>query len=421
MEISEFQRLLEIGLGRAVIYARDHDVTPYRDAILNACLHNLAYDRQCEGNRAEFMYDIIQFSSEKEFYRKKILTALAGAWEDWDPQVFDLARLFAQDGDVEAHKIIYDTFTKNCQQDHANGVALIKLDGLEGFLFVANQIGAQLLADDASEDDYLLYVLEEKYGKKEAHMALEQTFTENPEVKAYVSAIMHHRSESQRKAENRRPNSSAVSYEQLKPVIDHYRLSLAHWGERASNTDFEQAATDALAELDPRRLRAYLSLFRDRRFPLDHHWLQEQVFSPVERVPWLAIKALAIIAHPDVRALSLSLMDSVSEVRCRAVELLTNNFQTGDHVIVEKFAGDLQDVAEIHSLGFGVLDFYKAHPHPESEARIMLTLYEKKPCTQCREDFVDRLIALNALPDWMREECQYDANPDIRSKVKELQ
>jgi hypothetical protein len=37
--------------------------------------------------------------------------------------------------------------------------------------------------------------------------------------------------------------------------------------------------------------------------------------------------------------------------------------------------------------------------------------------TECRERCVDQLHALGALPRWMLEECQYDANTDLRAKV----
>jgi hypothetical protein len=37
VEVSEFRRLLHIGLGRTVLYLQNHDSTPYRDVILEAC------------------------------------------------------------------------------------------------------------------------------------------------------------------------------------------------------------------------------------------------------------------------------------------------------------------------------------------------------------------------------------------------
>ncbi len=57
MNENEFREALGAGLGRAMIYARDHDMRPFREVILDACLHCHANDPQCEGNRVGFMLD----------------------------------------------------------------------------------------------------------------------------------------------------------------------------------------------------------------------------------------------------------------------------------------------------------------------------------------------------------------------------
>jgi hypothetical protein len=45
-------------------------------------------------------------------------------------------------------------------------------------------------------------------------------------------------------------------------------------------------------------------------------------------------------------------------------------------------------------------------------------MYEKDPCSFCREHAVKRLIELDALTEQMRAECAYDANIDIRNLVQ---
>ena len=48
---------------------------------------------------------------------------------------------------------------------------------------------------------------------------------------------------------------------------------------------------------------------------------------------------------------------------------------------------------------------------------MLLTLYERGPCSFLREFEVRRLLELNALPDHLREECAWDANDDVRDLV----
>jgi len=60
METSEFKNAIALGLGRAVVTLLDRDVHPFREVILDACLHNKAYDPQAEGSRAAYMVEAIR-------------------------------------------------------------------------------------------------------------------------------------------------------------------------------------------------------------------------------------------------------------------------------------------------------------------------------------------------------------------------
>ena len=43
--------------------------------------------------------------------------------------------------------------------------------------------------------------------------------------------------------------------------------------------------------------------------------------------------------------------------------------------------------------------------------------YELSPCSFCREYAVGMLQGLECLPEWMIEECRWDANPRTRALV----
>jgi hypothetical protein len=84
MDEEQFRRLLRLGLGRAIVHARDHEASPFRDLILDACLHCYAYDPQIEGTRADYMLELIELTPEKELYWNEVLKALPGSGDDWD-------------------------------------------------------------------------------------------------------------------------------------------------------------------------------------------------------------------------------------------------------------------------------------------------------------------------------------------------
>jgi hypothetical protein len=67
-----------------------------------------------------------------------------------------------------------------------------------------------------------------------------------------------------------------------------------------------------------------------------------------------------------------------------------------------------------------LIDFWERYPHEETEIPMMRVLYEKGPCSFCREGAVKGLLELSALGEQLHAECAWDANSDIRDLVCEL-
>ncbi len=141
-----------IAICRAILYLRDHDDAPYRDVILYACTHNIGYDRQIEGSRADYLFELIQQTSDPQRYRNGILAALIaedGVDELDLEQCFGLARLFAERQDAESRQVMYTAFARNvdAKGDDTSAWEFIELDALEGFAFVADCFGRRMGMD----------------------------------------------------------------------------------------------------------------------------------------------------------------------------------------------------------------------------------------------------------------------------------
>ena len=107
MNAQQFRESLHLGFGRALIYARDHDIREYRDVILDACLHCYSYDVQIEGTRADYMYELVALLPDKAFYHDAVLDALAASGDDNDAvQRFRFAARVAMDGDEHAKRMM---------------------------------------------------------------------------------------------------------------------------------------------------------------------------------------------------------------------------------------------------------------------------------------------------------------------------
>lgn len=417
---AEFRRLLRLGLGRAILYAQTHDMREFRNVVLDACLHCYSYDVQCEGTRASYMYDLVGYLPNKDFYYGKVLESLKGSGDDYDAaQRFHFAACMAHDGSEQAKRAMYEAYNPGPGRGEDIGIDFLQMDGIEGFLFVADKMGALLMAKPEEVDsDYLLSMSLEICGEQPTWDALREAGAANPRIEKYRLIGQ----ESRRRDGVRRPEMPLQSYQQLSKELPLSRpYSLLRWGERASDEELELAARGLIAAKDSKQQLAHLRIFARRRFPLDLDPLMALAEVEEDRVGIAAMKALRHIVHPGLRALAFRLVETRSSSRSEVIDVMKQNFESGDHQLVLRWFKAENDVDVLHSMGMDSKEFWKRHPDEETGAPMMQALYEKGPCSFCREGAVRRMIERGTLPAELRAECTWDANSDIRDLVAKKQ
>lgn len=454
VEVREFERLLHIGLGRAILFLKEHDATPYRDAILHACLHDVGFDRQIEPSRAQYLWEIAQLTGEEAYYREQIIRAFQEAEPEPEPsddnydreQLFELLVVLALQGDEEARRLAYEKFAENAARDgdETGAYGLVKLDGLNAFLFIADQLVAKAMAEGEEWLPYfLLRYVEDEFGEAETWAALEEASTKNPRIAMLMRWEREaRREEAARTAKHKKTDPTALTYEEVMQLgmgqVDFSRLRydqlrqyiidraktgqrfwgfFKRWGLHADDDTILQAAQDLLAEENQGRLIAYLNIFRARQFPLDYSRLLELAQSSNDDVASWALEALEPISNPLVRELALRLLEA-GQHRVGAVGLFVNNYEDDDFKIVEQAIEAEQDENVIHGIGYGLREMAKKHATSDA-AGALISFYQKGPCSPCREKAVDLMLWLDVLPEWVREECHHDANFDIRALVEQ--
>ena len=441
LESAEFKRILDIGLGRAILYLQNHDSTPHRDAILNACLHNTAMDRQVEGTRSQYMTDVVRLTGDMEFYREQVFSALsAGGYDDYDTQhqlVF--ASILAGEGDERARQIVYDTIQRNIDDDILP-LVLINMDGLQGFTFIVERLleTQREVSDLDFTVEHLIDVLEDRDGIKQTQRKLKQYIAQNPQAAPLIQAAFSRR-EQGKQAFRKRRNPEHFSYEDVKIWMDSpdtLKSPPVHWvvwGQHSTVEELDRAAQDFLQvdDADTRRIWAYVQIFRDRVFPLEPdrliEWAKHLGEKPIRRsdgtvdhearMPYYALSSLSLLTHPKVRAFALSMIEQSKEAG-RVVRLLAANYQKGDWQFIASLTSQNLDNEDYHSLEYSVEDVFKAHPSDEA-IPALTNLYEHGPTSTCRRRVVQYLDSLDAVPDWMREECRYDSNADLREFARQ--
>jgi hypothetical protein len=420
MDEDQFRHLLQLGHGRAILYARDHSVEGFRKAILDACLHCRAYDAQIEGTRASYMLDLLDLMPGTEFYYDEVLNALPGSGDDWDAaQRFHFAACLAIDGNDRAKRVMYESYNPGPKKGEAIAIEFLQMDGIDGLLFASEKIGALLAATTEKVDlGWLLSVARETLGEQETRDILQKAGAENPRIETYRLAEEASRNRSSDRSRKSAETINAAD-EQVKPKLSEMTCGwITSWGERASDADLNQAALALAAAQNPKEQFAHLCIFARRLFPLDIQVLLNLVDQDQERVGLVALRALSQIEHPAVRQLAFRLVETRAKWRGQAIELLARNFSPGDHVIALRWFETEEDPETLHSLGMDLTDFWERHPDEETEEPMLLAMYERDPCSFCREKTVRRLIERGALTDELRLECSFDANSDIRDLVK---
>jgi len=413
---SEFQEAMHLGLGRAILYARDNDVQPFRDVILDACIHSRSYDPDCEGTHSDFIYDLVELLPDRAFYRDEVLKALPSSEDDWDAvHRYWFAASMALDGDERAKKAIYENFPSGPEHAEGIGTALRQIDGIPGFLFAASKIGSVLISDPDAGAGWLLSDAIEAFGEEEAKAALLRGAASDPAIEAYrLRAEALNVAHSSSKLVD---DFNSRTYEQLRPHLSRSRARLSIWGKNASTDELERAAHGLLTAQTPEEQFRHLQIFPWRPFPLDPSRLIELSLSEDERMGCAAADALTQITHPGIRETAFRLIRDRLPGREHAIDMLSLNIEPGDHELALSWFESESDQEARHRMQMDLKKLWEDHPKPATEVRMLHALYEHGPCSLCRRHVVERLIALDALSESMRAECAYDANEEVRALV----
>ena len=70
MNKKDFKICMQQGRGGCVLALKsEKNIEKYKDIILWGCLHNLAYDPQCEhGTRAEYIYNLSKYFNDEDYF-----------------------------------------------------------------------------------------------------------------------------------------------------------------------------------------------------------------------------------------------------------------------------------------------------------------------------------------------------------------
>src|SRR5207248_5261100 len=102
--------------------------------------------------------------------------------------------------------------------DNEVAAEFIELDGLAGLAFVVRRIGELLTQNpERWEDDYLLSVASDIYGKEELEATLKNAAETDTNIKAYLNAVEENRT---LRALNQRPDPTSLTYGEVRSLVE---------------------------------------------------------------------------------------------------------------------------------------------------------------------------------------------------------
>jgi len=254
--VQAMRRWLAQGLGRAVLHLELHDSAPFRDLILNACLYEAMFDPQTAPDRAPYLYDVLAASGEEDYFRRRILAALAAPADDLNvDELCGLLLEWARRGDAECRRALYALAGDLA----AAGLSypayrLIDLDGWDGFVFAAERLGAAIIGGADEVHAGALNHITERLGEGEVAARLDELRARNPLIAAYLDEL---EADQARMDADRSERDSHLHLDywqftaRLTPAERRWGLAVCRWARRNPDAPWPDIAADVLAETDP--------------------------------------------------------------------------------------------------------------------------------------------------------------------------
>ena len=420
---SEFQQTLRQGLGRARLHLQKHGNDWVEAILMEACLSNLAYDPQCEGNRAPWLVELIYQSARPEMLIASLLPQLPADVENyWDAtQRCRIALNLAQRGVQGAREVLYACLRYSLlTKDIIGASEIVEFDSADGLVHVATFLGSRKLADPnfyCCENP--LFIYNDRFGQFSGNVLLQSLARDSPAIQCYLQNIDDHqnrRAEYQAGQEVTPSISFELAYQDLQSFDSlGFLAQFVTWAKTANETEWSRMLELVHFNAPLNQIRALLSIFERRQFENCPQALFKFVKHPEYNARQWAFSTLGNFKHPEIRAIAEELL-SAGKVTGDEILLFKHNYQAGD---IDQIYNALQvpeDQHQLHSLIMNIARISESIGTPELFP-LLLFGYERTPCSSCRGRLVKELVELDVIPGWIAAECEHDAVSETRALV----
>lgn len=414
-----FKSSLKRGTGEAYLILKKNPTIDFSSDLIKGALKDYAYDGQSEGSRALYISELISLSKQQEKIRKSILRGLATEQNDtWSlVQLFDLATIFAKQGDHEAKQAIYKRFYHNTIRGSGwcGYNSILSLDGFEGLKYIASTIGKSLEKNpDDWQDNMIIHHFQDENPEMNVKKELEKASKENKYIKIYLDNI------EQTEINRKNYQHPIFNLDSLRERVANSKFIFIPpaFTKLLTKAEIKIVANELLTEKDKQRIGKYLSIFSKIKFPYEYQILMKFAKSRVsnkDRIVEWAIESLKYFSGNDIRQFALKKLKSTKSPSTYT-SLLINNYRKGDFKLLKSIADKCKTANSIHNIALSYIDIYEKNKTRECK-KPLESIYHKMTCGIHRKDIVKILIENKVLSDKIRQEIKHDSNEEVRKLI----
>lgn len=408
MTTNDFHNALLQGRGTTVLAAK-RDPEAYREEVLWACRELVAFDTQCEGSRAWLIYQLVCLYPDRTPFVRAACEALLRCPSDRSWHVASLAELvelFFQDGDQTAWKALMKKYRmlyhqmrrvgppkEDCywaERDDYERLAVTLGWNRDHCIGIAQDMGRLSL-----ETEWLREWEFDWFYDAKARRYL-RALTRGAQTDPLLAEFLRVHETAYQEGMNRRTTDrrnrlpwNCQDEERIQAAVEKYRSAAA-----------------------PEEKIEALDAFRWTPYPADPAPILLDAQSDHEQLRRAAWKALADIRHPAVREFAIRHLYDEEY----AFHAFCCNYEPKDEpVLMERLRSVKLDFEENTSWHGDQMAVRKMKKAPKAALEY---IFDTTYCSWCRWDTLTELGKRRMLTPELLEECQYDANDDIRAYAR---
>jgi hypothetical protein len=411
---------LKKGLGRAMQWAMRRALDD--EPLLEACLRDGRYDTQLEQMRGQWLWKMVRAVDAVDRFRVPILHALYALSDDRSAdQLCELAWCFAASGDETFRKRLYEIVERRPMAECRSvaEAAIIHLDGESAFLFAARLRGKDLAQREWEWDDgSLVTEAIERWGEERVSDLLQQAM--DPAIRRFSTGWLEEKlaDDGKEQLQSYRDRMRSITVADVISAAESGvdgSYSFRGWGMQAGEAQLEIVLEHLSNSQDAKVIANLLRVFWKRPLPAFDACLIGLCQHADSEVRRWTFNALQNLGHDSIRAYALSQLENGLRDGF-VISLFARNYQPGDEQLIQNAIELPEDDFDRHSLLMSVVTVLEANPDAKA-GELGVIGYASTPCGFCREHFVRVLLGQNAAPEWLVEECRFDAATRIVASI----